>query len=188
MIQRTLFIALLFIAAMFAASVTSAQTDASNNPMGINGRRTERPDAPPTFSEMLAKKRAEQEKREHEELLKRGDTALALADELETSFEKNEKLSNEDAKKLAELEKLVVKIRRELGGDDGDGEIEDTEPPKPSTMKEAIGFLKNSTVKLVDELKRTTRFSISAVAIQTSNAVIRVARLLRFRKSTSTLK
>lgn len=184
MMNRLVFTAVLFIATVFAVTVASAQTDASNNPMPTGGQKTDRPELPQTFSEMLAKKRAEQEKREHEELLKRGDTAMALADELESSFEKNDKLSSTDVKKLAELEKLVVKIRRDLGGDDedGEGDVENADSPKPSTMKEAVGFLKDSTSKLVDELKRTTRFSISAVAIQTSNAVIRVARLLRFRK------
>lgn len=158
----------------------AAQTDASNDPMNVGSRR-ERQDVPPTFQEMIVKKRLEEEKRDHEELLKRGDTALVLADELEASFEENQTLSSSDVKKLAELEKLVTRIRKELGGDDDDSP-EEVIKEKPSGMGEAITFLKDSTTKLVDELKRTTRFSISAVAIQTSNSVIRVARFLRLKK------
>ena len=45
-----------------------------------------------------------------------------------------------------------------------------------------LDTLKTSTAKLVDELKKTTRFSLSATAIQTSNAVLTVARFMRIRK------
>jgi hypothetical protein len=34
----------------------------------------------------------------------------------------------------------------------------------------------------VDELKKTTRFSISAIAIQSSNTVLKLVRFLRLRK------
>jgi hypothetical protein len=136
---------------------------------------------------MLAKQRAERDRKEHEELLERGDEALRLTKQLETSFEQNRGFSQQDNAKLESLEKVVGKIRRGLGGgDDGDnndsGSIEKTDEPKPSNVEEAFKYLQTTTIKLVDELKKTTRFSISAVAIQSSNTVLKLVRFLRLKK------
>lgn len=141
-----------------------------------------RPDESVRLKEMLSKQQAESDKKEHQALLKRGDDALSLSDQLEKSFETTNQLSDDDKRKLETLEKLVTKIRNELGGDDdtgGDGPK--LKENKPSTLKEAFGYLRSTTITLVNELKKTSRFSISAVAIQTSNTVIRLTRLMRIR-------
>ena len=54
--------------------------------------------------------------------------------------------------------------------------------PKPSNLEEGFKYLQSTTTKLVDELKKTTRFSISVVAIQTSNNVLKLVRFLRLKK------
>ena len=109
-----------------------------------------------------------------------------LADQLETAFSNNGSLSAEDKVRLASLEEVVEKIRKELGGeDDGpDGALQmmDADEPRPSTAEEAFRFLHSTTIKLVDELKKTTRFSISAIAIQSSNNVLKLVKFLRLRK------
>lgn len=136
---------------------------------------------------MIAKMRAERDKKDHKEMLDRGEEALRLASQLEEAFEKNRTLTPEDKTRLASLETVVEKIRKELGGDD-DGEVEDlnlgkpVNEEKPSTMEEAFKFLQSTTLKLVDELKKTTRFSISAIAIQSSNSVLKIVKFLRLRK------
>jgi hypothetical protein len=50
------------------------------------------------------------------------------------------------------------------------------------TVADAVNTLKETTATLFDELKRTSRFSISAAAIQSSNAAIKITRFLRFGK------
>jgi hypothetical protein len=136
---------------------------------------------------MMAKLRSEQNKRDHKQMLDRGEEAVRLANQLEAAFEKNRNLTPEDKARLESLENVVEKIRKELGGDD-DGDDEDLSyqkpaaEEKPSTMEEAFKFLQSSTMKLVDELKKTTRFSISAVAIQSSNSVLKLVKFLRLRK------
>lgn len=133
--------------------------------------------------DMLAKQQAERDKKEHEELLKRAETALALSEELDSAFEENPVVTPNDVKKLAELEKVVKKIRGELGGDDDQSvEESDDDDEKPVDLKSAFRVLRSTTVKLVDEIRKTTRFSISAVAIQSSNAVIRVIKFLRLKQ------
>jgi hypothetical protein len=172
---------LLFGTAIFAYSQSELPDATSRSSRG------HREDTPQGLKEMLAKQKAERDKRDHEELLERGDEALRLAKQLETSFAENKGLSRDDKARLESLEKVVAKIRKELGGDD-DGEADDsasseaTDEPKPSTMEDAFKYLESTTVKLVDELKKTTRFSISAVAIQSSNTVLKLVRFLRLRK------
>ena len=156
--------------------------DASDSRPG----RPRRTDVPLGLKEMLAKQKAERDKKEHEELLERGDEALRLAKQLETSFATQKGFSSQDRERLESLEKVVSKIRKGLGGDDDDdreaNELQASEEPKPSNIEEAFKYLQTTTMKLVDELKKTTRFSISAVAIQSSNTVLKLVRFLRLRK------
>ncbi|HEY0426558.1 MAG TPA: hypothetical protein VGC76_02010 [Pyrinomonadaceae bacterium] len=158
-----------------ASVCVNAQVDASSP----NGRPRQEEDLPKSIKENLAKGRIEQEIKEHEELLKRGDEALELCDELEKSFVANNKLSSEDYKKLDRLEKLVRKIRSDLGGDDDDANAEEK---NPSTVENAFKILQENTVQLVDELKKSTRYSISVLAIESSNVLLKVVRFLRFKK------
>lgn len=138
------------------------------------------PDMPKSMLETLQRQRLAKAKREHEEMLKRGETALKLAEQLSLSFEKNKSLTAAEIKKLNDLEKLVVRIRKDLGGSDNKAE-EGIEKEDASTIKEALGFLKKATADLFIELKKTSRYSISAAAIHTSNSIIRLARFLRLR-------
>jgi len=112
---------------------------------------------------------------------------LRLANQLEASFAAKNDLTREDKARLESLQDVVEKIRKELGGDDDGGgddrsNMKPLDDPQPSTVEEAFKYLQTTTVKLVDELKKTTRFTISAVAIQTSNNVIRLVKFLRVRK------
>lgn len=163
-----------------AAADLNAQTDASNSPMA--GGRAAKAEEVRTLRDMLAKQRAIQDKKDHEEMLKRGEEAALLSEQLENAFEQNKELSRQDRQKLESLEKIVHKIRKELGGDD-DGEEDAAlgSEAKPSTPREAFNILKAVTFKLVGELKKTSRFSISVMAIQSSNSVLRLVKFLRLR-------
>ena len=141
-----------------------------------------------SFQEMVTKQQISRRKKEHNELLKQGEEALRLSQELESSFESKETFTGTDLQKLQELEKVVSKIREELGGDDDDDDkdaeknADSSENSARSSIGAAFKFLRSSTIKLVDELKRSTRFSISVAAIQASNSVIKFARFLRLKK------
>lgn len=181
-------IQLLFSTALLAAAVSVGYSQPPPDLPDASSRspRGERGESPSGLRDLIAKQRAERDKKDHEEMLERGEEALRLTKQLETSFSQNNGFSEADRGRLESLEKVVTKIRKELGGDDDadegatSGKSEDE--PKPSTMEEAFKYLRSTTVKLVDELKKTTRFSISAVAIQSSNTVIKLARFLRLRK------
>lgn len=142
-------------------------------------------DESPSVGEMVVKQQISRRRKEHDELLKRGEEALKLSEDLEKSFTANESLGSPDMEKLQALEKVVSRIRRDLGGDDDEDVIEDSSGQENSarqSIASAFRFLRDSTKSLVDELKRTSRFSVSALAIQTSNTVIRFARFLRIKR------
>lgn len=136
------------------------------------------------MDEMLARQRLAKSRKDHAEMLKRGEEAHGLAVRLEETFEARQSLTNEDLKTLDQLEKLVGRIRRDLGGDSDGGSVldDDSDEDQLSSVGASISFLRESTSKLLDELKKTSRFTISAVAIQSTNAVIRIARFLRLGK------
>ncbi len=168
-----LFSIFLLVAAIFGTA--SAQSDASSR-----SGTPPKEDLPTGIQESLAKQRIEREKKDYAELLARGEEAVKLSDELEKSFAQNNQISSTDQKKLDRLEKLVKKIRNELGGDDDDKSVELDN--KPLSVVNALKTLQNNTVKLVDELKKTTRYSVSVVAVESSNLLLKVVRFLRFGK------
>lgn len=171
------------LAVLFTAAASAfSQTDASGSPMPGAGRESKE-DQPKSFREMLTKQRIERERKDHEELLKRGNEAADLTLQIENAFDQNKGLSPREQQKLETLEKLVTKIRKELGG--GDDESEDTgliKERRPSSLQEAFSSLKETTLQLVDELKKSSRFTISAVAIRISNTALKLVRFLRLRK------
>jgi hypothetical protein len=141
--------------------------------------------------EQLEKLRIAHEKKEHEEMVSRAEEALKLSEELEKSIVANPQLNERDREKLQSFEKLVRKIRSELGAKDVDADPDkndsnDTEsaddggdPSPPKDVVSGFKVLRESTIQLVNEIRKSTRFTISAAAIATSNAVLKLTRILR---------
>ncbi len=150
------------------------QTMQRNNP------RVE--ETPQNVKESLAKMCIERQKKEYSEMIKRGDEALELSEDLEKAFAANNSLSAEDRKKLERLEKIVKKIRSDLGGDDDGKAVQTDDENTPLSMGNAFQVLRENTVKLVDIMKKSTRYSVSAVAIESSNVLLKVVKFLRFGK------
>jgi hypothetical protein len=135
----------------------------------------------PTIRETLEKMRIAKEKKDFDQMITRGGDVLKITEEIEKAYEQQGRLTPGEYSKIANVEKLVKKIREELGGDGDDGDKEEAEPKQSRLMTaaDAIKGLRQTTAALFDELKKTTRFSISATAIQTSNAVLRLAKFLK---------
>lgn len=167
-ILQTFFIALVML---FTSVFIQAQIDAST----ADGR-SKREEYPKPILETLAKKRIEEKKKDYKKLLKRGEEAVKISKELEKTYAQNNTLSSRDKKKLKDLEKLLKKIRSDLGGDDDDENFEE----KPASMGDAIKSLKDNTVNLLNEIQKTSRHTISAVAIESSNLIIKIVKFLRF--------
>ena len=162
-------------------SAASAQGADGRSPM-VPSRDAAEDDRPKSIRETLEKLRIEKEKKEFDEMIGRGEEAVRISEELEKAFDTHGRLESEHLTKVAAVEKLAKKIRSELGG--GDGEEEDEKPGNaavdaPPERGEIVKTLRSATSRLLDELKKTSRFTVSAAAIQSSNSVIKLARFLR---------
>ena len=111
------------------------------DPFNRDGARRE--EEAKIVKDMLSKQQSEREKKEHQELLARAETALDISNELEEAFERDQRLTSAEEKKLVELEKVVKKIRDDLGGDD-DEEAE-KESARPKDVKDMFLALRKST-------------------------------------------
>jgi hypothetical protein len=168
-------------------SLTSseAQQNPIPTPRNPSTDNTQERTAPRNLPELLDSQRIQRQRREHLAMLKRAEDALELAEELETSVGENGAITLRDRRKLEDLEKLVTRIRRDMGGraDSSLDEMDEEEIEKArSPIKESVTFLRESIGSLVEELQRTSRFTVSAMAIQSSNSIIRFARFLRLRR------
>lgn len=175
---RLLQLGFVFIWAAAAAVSASAQSS-SPAPWPFPDSERRRDEESRFIKEMLTKQQSEREKKEYQAMLERGEKALDLASDLEKSASEGRKLSADEQKRLNDLEELISEIRDDLGGDDD----LDKEPlPKklrPRGVCEGFSALKSSTESLVEELKKSTRYSISIVAIETSNDLIKLVRFLK---------
>lgn len=158
------------------AGVTSFAQPTENTPPAL--AKSEEINKPKGFHETMQKMRIEKEKREYKEMMERGEQAVKISEQLERSFSDHGKLTREDYERIASIEKLTKKIRNELGGDDDDDK---TDRPTLSE-EEAVKTLRERVTNLYDALKKTSRFTISAAAIEGTNAVIKIARFFRISK------
>lgn len=173
--SRIIFVATVISLAAVCANAQIDAPDASGRSSANN-----KEDFPKGIKESLAKSRIEREKKDYEELIQNGEEVVKLSETLEKSFAESNTLSTEDQKKLDRLEKLAKKIRKELGASDAD----DTEDEvRLSSMRNAFQTLQSKTGDLVKELKKTTRYSISVVAVQSSNALLKIVKFIRFGKN-----
>ena len=183
----TIFIRILLLAGacLLAASPLFAQAGADGRPLFGQHSDDEHPQG---LKEGLEKLRIEKEKKDHDQMLARGEEVVKISQEVQRSFEKGGSLTRDDLDKVAKVEKLVKKIRDELGGDndgdgvsgsDGDGSENEA---LPSSTNGAVEELKTKSDSLFDQLKQTTRFTISAAAITSANTVLRIARFLKLRQ------
>jgi hypothetical protein len=164
-------------------AVTAILAVAQDASQGSPGERPTQPDdQPKNVREMMVKMKIDEEKKEYNEMLDRSKEALKLSGELERDYSTKNQLTRDDYDKLANIEKLVKKVRGSLGGEDRDDTSDDDDDAMPNNPADAIKALGSLTSKLVDELNKTSRFGVSVVAIQSSNAVLKVCRFLRFSK------
>jgi len=176
-------IRIIFIATVVLTGSICISAQGADNKSSIIGKPDENGDRPKSFKETVERLRIENEKKEYAQMIERGEEALKISEDLEKAYEQNGRLTERELAKVATVEKLVKKIRGELGGDDDEGnEDKRIALDDPVTSAEILKSFRATTVKLFDELKKTTRFTISTAAIQASNAVLKIARFLRVKQ------
>lgn len=164
----------IFLIILFASFFAQAQIDAETS----SGRPRNEP-LPQSIKETMAKQRIEEDKKDYADLIEMGGEAVELSKQIEKSYTKNKKLTSQDKSKLKDLEKLLKKMRRDLGGE---GTSDEELLEEKYSLSISINALRSGTEKLFDEIKQTSRHTISAVAIGSSNTVLAVVKFLRFWK------
>lgn len=166
---------ILFFTVLISANIINAQisdcSDIAENP---------RDPYPKQIKEKLIEMCIERAKKDFQELLDRGEEITKLTSELENSYTENNGFSNDDRDKLDRVENLLKKIRKDLRADDDDDD-DDKKAEKPQTVLETLKTLKEKTFDFFEELKKTSRYSISAVAIQSSSSIMKIVRFLRIK-------
>ncbi len=168
-----------FLLISFFCVVASYSVSAQDNSdaSSSTSKKTESVGSDDPMAEFKAKLKIREDKEQFDKLIKNSEEIAKLTEELTKTYEKNQKFSSSDLQKLGRMQKLSKKILNGLGAGE---EIEAESDEKiPMNTPEAIKFLQEKTSKLIVELKKTTRYSISVVAIETSNAVIKIVNFLR---------
>jgi hypothetical protein len=124
--------------------------------------------------------RIERDKKEHDEMIERGDELVNRSTHLEKTVEASGSITSREMAQVSAIEKLAKKIRNQLGGDDDDNDTRINRTGNGSmSATEAVKSLRTTSAELQEELKKPSRFTISAAAIERSNEVIRLVRYLR---------
>jgi hypothetical protein len=158
--------ALMFGAVILFGGAVCIRAQADDDPM-FPGRKKE--DPPRSIQESLSRMRIDKDKKDFNEMLKRGDDAARIAAEL-----KDESVTGQQDQ-IASLGKLVKKIREELGAEGSDGEPDTA----PGNQADAIRALKEQVERLSDDLKKSNRFTISASAVDHTNEILWLVKFLR---------
>ena len=164
----------LLILFFISISVLSARAQQMPDASSADGKPRE--DFSTGIKETFAKQRIKAEEKEFSQLLDRSVEAAKIGDELYRSFEANQKLMPEDAKKTEQLEKLVKKIRGELGSEKVEVGLFDG---SSVSFNSALENIKDISANLASELKKQGRFSISVAAVESSNKLLELVRFVR---------
>ncbi|QQS33175.1 MAG: hypothetical protein IPM50_00925 [Acidobacteriota bacterium] len=168
-----------FITLFFLAVGAFGQNSDPNYPVLPGEGPTPSDSRPKSIQENLEKFRIERENKEFREMIRRGEESLKTADDMAARLSKTNSLTDRDKKDLAQLEKNLKRIRSDLGGSDDKLDNAESDVLQSRNTGDLIKKLRDRTSDLLDELKRSTRFTISAGAIETANAALRVLRFMR---------
>ncbi|MBV9215381.1 MAG: hypothetical protein JO053_04320, partial [Acidobacteria bacterium] len=119
-----MFKGLIYFAAVFVVLAGAIGAARAQDPPNLFGPPKEPP--PKNIQETMEKMRIARDKKDFDEMVGRGDEVRKIAEDVEHAYELNAKLSPGDLEKLDSVEKLVKKIRTELGGEEDDSD--DPEP------------------------------------------------------------
>lgn len=163
---------------VFAASLTTLAQSSELPALGGRGNSEKDEPYPTTITENLAKMRIKAARKEFDELVQRIEETKVISDELDRSYETTQNLNPVDAKKIERLEKLLKKIRSQIGAEsdnDDENEFAASNAPVGSVIKN----IKDDAKQLLSEIKKTGRFAISVVAIESSNSMLKLVRFIK---------
>ena len=170
---------LLILTVLLAASAFSFGQDAEDRLPSSFRRDDPHSRRAQAVAESIEKMRITKEKKDFDLMMQRGEQVNSLAKRVDIAYEATGQLTEREFDVLADIEKLTKQIRNKLGGDDDDIGENEGAMSRPTAEAETMKLFNESVAEFYDQLKKTTRFTISAATIQSANSVLRYARLLR---------
>lgn len=126
-------------------------------------------------AEIIKRAEIRHEEESHRELIERADETERIGIDLRAAFDKYQSLSRDDLKRLERMEKLARKIRSSAGGSDDDEQLKDP----PAQLDKAVERLAETSGKLGESVRKTSRLVVSGAVIKHSNELIELIRLIR---------
>lgn len=158
----------------FGAAQTTADQSTSSGASSTQ-RRSDSPFLGSPEEELRSRAAIKHAEESHQESLERADETARLGSQLFLAFEHHQTLGREELKKLERMEKLVRKIRGQIGGSDDAQVLED--PPRELTA--AFSRLAETSEDLQKCVVKTSRHVVSTSIIERANKVIELIRYIR---------
>lgn len=133
--------------------------------------------------EMRARNSIKLEEKRRADTLERVRDGATIAASLHQQCAGRFSLGRDELKQLEKFEKLVKKVRGDVGGD-SDEQIE--LETQPANVQESLELLSSSAAKLRDEVERTSRHVVSAAVINRANELLVLAKTIRQQAQIST--
>lgn len=166
---------LLLASLLLLVCAAAASAGAQISPRQHRDRDEDIPGMGSPTDEMRYRAAVKHDENSHRETIERAEEAANLGAEIRTLFERNKAVGRDDLKKLERVEKLARKIRSRAGASDDE---EGLKSP-PNSLGMAVARLAEVSDRLHKSVKKTSRFVVSAAAIELSNEVIELARYIR---------
>lgn len=174
MFSKHLFNSLLLLSigavSVFAQNAADASKRSASDRGGDNIAPSER------MLETQYRWRLRAEEKEFNEMLDRSRDALQLSETLKSALEQRNALTAAEQAKLSQIEKQIKKVRRVLGGDDDD---ESSGESTPASFAEALEELVETAATLNEDLKKRTRYEVSADSIDNANRILELIKFIR---------
>ena len=168
---------------LFSSIAATAQSDTPavkpvprprNNNSNINNEQSLQDlNLPPDMRARLAIERAEHL---HREALKDAEKLNVLTAEVARIYRERGRLSNEEFKKVGEIEKLAKSVLNHAGGSKVGGKSNESQK---MSMGEAIDKMSVAAASISESMTTETRYVVSAKVIGLSNEVIHLAKFIR---------
>lgn len=176
MIFRVLVLAIVLLT-VSAANIFAQSNGADASKRSPNERGRDDDAAPSEgMLEMQFRWRTRAAEKEFNEMIGRSDDVRETSAAIKTGFEQNKSLAAADLAKLPNLEKQLKKIRKSLGGDDDD---DATAEVNPVSLAEALDKLAEIAAALNEDLKKSTRYQVSAASIEDANQMLDLIAYIR---------
>jgi hypothetical protein len=148
------------------AAVQDASTSASEQRQGD-----------PFFNKARLKAEIELAERANNKMKSEATRLAEITGQLRDSVADNSAMSEENARRLSNIEKLAKGVREKAAGGDDDEEAGEL----PKTFNEGVAALSELAKQLTDAVEKTSRFVTSAAVIDKTNRIIALTRYLRKR-------